>query len=101
VLTLAVALLLHPRRRAILGSLAVVRGWKYMITGSFLGTYLALLLWLAGMKYADASIAAALNQSSNVFVFVFAGIFLKEAINTQRLIGISLGVGGVLVVMLG
>ncbi|RJP78889.1 MAG: DMT family transporter [Candidatus Zixiibacteriota bacterium] len=101
VMVLVVVLLLHPGRRAILGTLAPGRGWKYMLGGSFLGTYLALLLWLAGMKYADASIAAALNQSSNVFVFIFAAIFLKEVINTQRIIGIALGIGGVFVVMMG
>ena len=72
-----------------------------MITGSVAGAYLSLILWLAGMKYTQASVAAALNQTSNIFVFIFAGFFLKEVINLQRTIGIVLGVTGVFVVMLG
>ncbi len=100
-LTLGAILAFHRRRREIISSLAISRGWKYMITGSFLGAYVSLILWLAGMKYTQASIAAALNQSSNIFVFVFAGIFLKEVINLQRTLGIILGVSGVLIVTFG
>ncbi len=99
-LTLVVILLLHPRRRPILTSLTISRGWKYMLAGSFMGTYLALILWLAGMKYTQASIAAALNQSSNLLVFIFASLFLKEVINLRRIIGIIIGIAGVFLVIL-
>lgn len=100
-LMLAVILLLHSDRRAILASAAVSKGWKYMLSGSILGAYFSLILWLAGMKYTSASIAAALNQTSNIFVFLFAALILKEVINLQRVIGIILGVVGVFVVMFG
>jgi drug/metabolite transporter (DMT)-like permease len=98
---LLILLLFRSDRRQILSTMRAPKGWKYMIVGSFLGAYLSLILWLAGMKYAQASIAAALNQTSNIFVFIFAGIFLKEVINLHRTIGIILGVGGVFLVMLG
>jgi len=100
-LVLAAALLWRSDRKRILAFRGLSRGWKYILIGSFLGSYCSLLLWLAGMKYAQASIAATLNQTSNLFVFIFAAILLKEVINLQRAIGITLGVGGVFMVMLG
>jgi drug/metabolite transporter (DMT)-like permease len=88
-------------RKAVVRSIMDTRGWKYMIPGSFFGTYIALMFWIGGMKYAPASIASALNQTSNIFVFVFAAIFLKENITRHKLIGIVLGVIGVFLVTLG
>ncbi|MBI5060596.1 DMT family transporter [candidate division KSB1 bacterium] len=93
--TLLVILLFNRERLAILRSLLVRGGWGYMVSGSFVGAYLALFTWLAGMKYTQASQASALNQTSNVFVFVFAAIFLKERMTRQRVIGIGLAVVGV------
>ncbi|MFH1862085.1 MAG: DMT family transporter [bacterium] len=98
---LCIVLLLHPRRRRIMGTLLLQKSWGYMLAGSFLGTYLSLILWLGGMKYTQASIAAALNQMSNIFVFIFAALFLREVINTRRALGIILGVGGALLVTFG
>jgi drug/metabolite transporter (DMT)-like permease len=54
-----------------------------------------------GMKYTQASIAAALNQSNNVFIFILAALFLKEPINQQRLVGIILAVTGSFLVIFG
>ena len=67
--------------------------------GSVLGAYLSMIMWLGGMKYAQASTAAALNQTSNIFIFLMAAVFLKERINLKRAIGITLGVGGAYLVM--
>jgi drug/metabolite transporter (DMT)-like permease len=98
---LGVLLLFRRDRGKVMKTLALSRGWKYMIAGSVLGAYLSMILWLMGMKYTQASVAASLNQTSNIFVFIFAGLILKEVINLQRTIGIILGVGGVFLVMLG
>jgi drug/metabolite transporter (DMT)-like permease len=91
-------LFFHPRRTKIVGSLIRLKNWGYTISGSFVGAYMSTALWLAGMKFAQASVAAALNQSNTIFIFVFAAIFLKEPINRQRTIGIILGVAGSLIV---
>lgn len=99
ILPLIAVLIFHPRRRRICASIWSQQGRVYTLTGSFIGGYLALLLWLGGMKFTQASIAAALNQTSNIFVFIFAGIFLKELIDKKRIAGIVLGVGGVFMVM--
>ncbi|OQX23060.1 MAG: hypothetical protein BWK80_27945 [Desulfobacteraceae bacterium IS3] len=97
-ITLSIMLALHPERRSILSSFTPGKDWKYLLSGSFLGTYLALVLWLAGMKFTQVSIAAALNQTSNIFIFIFAAVFLHEAVSLQRVIGIFLGVAGTLLV---
>ncbi|UCC80697.1 MAG: DMT family transporter [Candidatus Zixiibacteriota bacterium] len=98
---LAIVLIFHPRRRKIATPHLTRRGWTYLLTSSFLGAYCALLLWLAGMKYTQASIAAALNQTSNIFIFIFAALFLKEPITRRRVIGIILGVAGAFIVTFG
>ncbi|MDP8237590.1 MAG: DMT family transporter [Candidatus Hatepunaea meridiana] len=100
-ITLILILLFYPSRRAVINSLLKSHNWKYTISGSFLGAYLAMIVWLAGMKFAQASIASALNQTSNVLVFIFAAILLKEPVNTRKIIGIGLGVGGAFLVTFG
>jgi drug/metabolite transporter (DMT)-like permease len=99
--SLFILLGLCRERRKVVQSIMEAKGWKYMLPGSFLGSYIALMFWIGGMKYAPASIASALNQTSNIFIFVFAAIFLKESITRYKLIGIVLAVAGVLLVMRG
>jgi drug/metabolite transporter (DMT)-like permease len=91
-------ILFHPARRKILSSIYSPQSWGYTLSGSFIGAYLSMVLWLAGFKYAQASTAAALNQTSNVFIFIFAALFLREAISRRRIIGIILGVAGAFLV---
>lgn len=94
-------LFMHRRWRKVLRSMIEVKSWIYMVSGSFIGTYIALLLWLAGMKFTQTSTAAALNQSSNIFVFIFAGLFLKETIDSKRIIAITMGIVGTFFVTFG
>ena len=100
---LAVILLFHRRRRAIVSSVISTskRGWGYMLGGSFMGAYLAMALWLAGMKYTHASVASALNQTANVFIFIFAALLLREPISRRRTLGIVLGFAGAVLVSFG
>ena len=98
---LLVVLAFHSKRRQLLSSLLAANSKGYTVSGSIMGAYFSMILWLAGMKYTQASIASALNQTSNIFVFIFAAFLLKEQINTQRVIGIFLGVIGVLLVTFG
>jgi drug/metabolite transporter (DMT)-like permease len=98
---LALLLAFHPRRRTIVGSLRGRMAWGYTVAGSFLGGYVAMVIWLAGMKYTKVSIAAALNQTTTVFIFAFAFFMLREPLNRQRVIGMILGVAGSLLVTFG
>ncbi len=95
---LLVILLFHRSRQQIISSLYSMRSWHYTLSGSFFGAYLSMICWLAGMKLTQASTAAALNQTSNIFIFVFAAIFLKETINIQRIIAIIMAIAGVFIV---
>lgn len=98
---LGIYLLFHPGRGKIVASVLSVRNWQYMLPGSFLGAYLAMIVWMGGMKYTQASIASALNQTSNVFVFILAAILLKEPVNAIRIVAIILAFSGAVIVSFG
>ncbi|AOE49647.1 DMT family transporter [Kangiella sediminilitoris] len=73
------------------------RGWGMLITASVLATYITMMFWLAGYKYTDASTASILNEMTNVFIVVFAWLFLKEELPRRKLLGIVLAFVGVAV----
>jgi len=100
VVGLTVFLAVHPGRMKILSTLTGP-GLKYSLAGSVVGGYLSMLLWLAGMKHTRASVAAALNQTTNIFLFILAAVVLKEAVTAQRTVGIVLGVVGAALVTFG
>ncbi len=100
-IVLLIVFLFHPQRKKIAFSAIGGKGWIYTLSGSFLGAYVAMILWLAGMKYAQASTAAALNQTSNIFIFIFAAIFLKEPLNLIKIVCIILAIIGVLLITFG
>lgn len=84
-------------------SMKVFRGplpWVSIIMASFLGTWLALIVWMAGFKYTQASTASILNQSSVIFIVILAAIFLKEPIGWRKALGSVLGIGGVAAIFL-
>jgi drug/metabolite transporter (DMT)-like permease len=95
---LAGYLFIHPRRRSILRPLASPINWKSMVPAAFLGSYIALIAWTAGMKYTLASKAAPLNQLNTIFIFILAAIFLKEKVTRGKLTAVVLAfLGAVLV----
>lgn len=78
-----------------------VRHWPAVIAGSVVGTYISMMLWLAGYKYTQASIAAVLNEMAAVFIIVLAAAFLNDRLAPRQLLGSAVAVGGVLLVVLG
>jgi drug/metabolite transporter (DMT)-like permease len=98
IIGLGLILLFYPRRSRIMGSLFNTKKWSYTVSGSFVGAYLAMATWVGGMKYTQASIASALNQTSTIFIFIFAGIILKEPLNLKRTIAIAMAFIGMLLV---
>jgi drug/metabolite transporter (DMT)-like permease len=74
--------------------------WGTISLASFLGAYLALILWLAGYKLIDASVASILNETNVVFIVFFAWLILGEWINCRKLLGMVLTVAGVIVMAL-
>ena len=73
---------------------------KTLIPASVLGTYVAMLFWLGGFKWADASVAAVLNQLSSVFTIALAWLILGEALTGRRVVGGAVAVAGAVLIML-
>jgi drug/metabolite transporter (DMT)-like permease len=94
-------LLLHPRRKRVLRTLANRKGWGYMFWASFIGAYLITMVWLAGMKYTTLSIASALNQTSTVLMFIFAAVFLHEVLTRKHVAAIVMAFIGAIAVTFG
>jgi drug/metabolite transporter (DMT)-like permease len=86
--------LCHPKRKQYLNELNFSKAWFIALPASVTGNYLALLCWMAGMKYTTASRAAILNQMSTIFIFILAAIFLKEKITVNKSLAIALALTG-------
>jgi drug/metabolite transporter (DMT)-like permease len=74
--------------------------WWGIIGASFMAAYLCLILWLAGYKLIDASVASILNETNVVFILILAWLFLGEKITARKLAGIGLTAAGVLIMVL-
>ncbi len=74
--------------------------WKFSIPASVLGSYLAMVFWIGGFKYTDASIAGVLNQTTTVFALILASVFLKETFSTRKAVAVTLAMTGVVLVTL-
>jgi drug/metabolite transporter (DMT)-like permease len=68
--------------------------WRYVLPGAVLGTYVALGLWILGFKYALASTAGVLNQTSTFFVLILATLWLKEPLTKRKAGAVILGFAG-------
>ncbi len=75
------------------------QAWVRVTFASFLGSYFALMLWLAGYKLIDASVASVLNESNVAFIVFLAWLMLGEQINQRKLTGLCLTLGGVIIIM--
>jgi drug/metabolite transporter (DMT)-like permease len=54
-----------------------------------------MLLWLAGYKYTQASIAAVLNEMAAVFMLALAAVFLHDRLKPLQLWGSVVALAGV------
>ncbi|KFN43631.1 DMT family transporter [Arenimonas oryziterrae] len=69
--------------------------WRKLALAAFVGQFLAMVLWLAGYKYTQASVAAILNETASVFILLLAWAWLKEPLTRRALAGVGLTLGGV------
>ncbi|MCK5597260.1 MAG: DMT family transporter, partial [Candidatus Eisenbacteria sp.] len=76
------------------------RSWRVAVPAAVLGGYVAMIVWVAGMKYTQASTASILNQTSAVFVLPLAAILLHERVTLRKLAAVAMAVGGVALVTL-
>lgn len=101
IIVLIPLLYFHPKRQKIADSVVKTNQRSYLIIGSFLGAYLSMIVWMTGMKFTQVSTASVLNQTTNMFIFIFAAIFLKERLNILKSIGIVLALIGAIMVTFG
>lgn len=90
----------HPGRVRFARELKFSKAWLNALPATVSGNYIALVLWVAGMKYTTASRAAVLNQMSTIFLFILATVWLKEKMTAQRIAAILLAVAGAYLVIL-
>jgi drug/metabolite transporter (DMT)-like permease len=96
---LILSLPLHPDRKSVAAILRPQPAWKWIFLGTFFGSYLSLVSWLAGFKYSQAGIVALLNQTSTVFIVVFAWLFLKEPMTRLKLLALGMAFAGTVVIL--
>ncbi|HEY0975690.1 MAG TPA: DMT family transporter [Solimonas sp.] len=78
---------------------AGVRHWGVIAAAGFTGSYVSMMLWLAGYKYTQASIAAVLNELAAVFILLLTVFVLRERVAPRQWLGTLLAVAGVVVVV--
>lgn len=91
---MAVIAVMRGEGRAMFG---VVGGipWGRLALAAFVGQFLAMILWLAGYKFTQASVAAILNETASVFILLLAAAWLKEPLTRRAVTGVVLTLTGV------
>jgi len=90
-----------PRHRAdVVRCFKPSSNWRYTMPAAVIGAYIAMILWILGMKLTFATVASVLNQMSTIFTLILAAIFLKEKITARRAIAIVMAFAGALIVAL-
>jgi len=97
---LLVFMLAQGRWQSVKETFRKPHAWGTVITASFLASYLSLIIWMAGYKLIDASVASILNETNGVFILFFAWLMLGEQMSSRKIAGISLTIGGVLIMFL-
>jgi drug/metabolite transporter (DMT)-like permease len=98
-LVLVPVTLVHPERRRLWGVFRPNRAWRFSLPGTFLGSFLALLFWIGGMKLTTAGTAAILNQTSTIYILILASVFLGEPFGWRRTLSAVLALTGILMVI--
>ncbi|UCF78174.1 MAG: DMT family transporter [Candidatus Eiseniibacteriota bacterium] len=88
-------------RRQIFSLFRPAHNWRYSVPATFLGSYLSLIFWIAGMKYTLAGAAAILNQTSSIYILILASIFLREPFTARKVIATALAILGIVMVTMG
>lgn len=93
---------LTPRHRAdVIRTLRPGRHWSIAVPASVVGTYVAMIVWLAGMKYTRASISSVLNQTSTLLIPLLAVFFLRERLTWRKALAVGMGFAGAVLLIPG
>ena len=89
----------HPDRRDVSKVFRPQAAWRWLIGGTVFGTYLSLISWLLGFKYSRAGTAALLNQTSTVWIVMFAALFLREPLTRTKLAAVAMAFAGAAIIL--
>lgn len=89
-----------PDRRQKLRTLLQTPHKGIVFSAFFFGSYIALILWVAGYKYNSAGFAAILNQTSTIFTVILGIVLLKEKVTIPKIIATGLAFAGVVILTL-
>jgi drug/metabolite transporter (DMT)-like permease len=73
------------------------QGIRRLIAASIAGTYIAYILFIAGIKYAHPGVAIALAATSPAFVIPLSRIFLKERSSALAVAGTAVAIAGIVI----
>ena len=74
--------------------------WRSIVPATVMGTYISMILWLGGMKYAPASRAALLNQMASVFMLLLSRLS-GDIVPKRRWLGAGMALSGAVAVLVG
>ncbi|MCB0414371.1 MAG: DMT family transporter, partial [Bdellovibrionales bacterium] len=74
--------------------------FKYVFLSALFGSFLATYFWLLGFKYSVVGNAAIYNQTSSLFIFILAWIFLKEQFTLKKGFSLIMALLGAIAVSL-
>lgn len=97
---LALLVAANPQRAAMLRSILDRDNLKSALPGTFLGNFLAMIIWAAAFKLTSVNSAAILNQTSTIFVLILAWIFLREPFTLRKAAATALATAGSVLVLL-
>ena len=96
------SIMLYVNRKGnILGILRDKTLWLPLIISSILAAYLGIAMWVMGMSMTTASISSILNQTSTIFIMIFAWMFLGEPLTKRRIVSIAVAMFGAYLVFIG
>ena len=96
------SIMLYVNRKGnILGILRDKTLWLPLIISSILAAYLGIAMWVMGMSMTTASISSILNQTSTIFIMIFAWMFLGEPLTKRRIVSIAVAMFGAYLVFFG
>ncbi|MEJ2534956.1 MAG: DMT family transporter [Gammaproteobacteria bacterium] len=95
-----VVLTLRRRWGAALAVYRAPHPWRMTLFASFLGGYLAMILWLGGYRLLPASVASIYNEAQASFIVLFAWLILREPMEGRKLAGLGFTIAGVAVMLL-
>lgn len=99
-LGMAAHIFITRRLKSVIQAFSKPLPWAPIISGSFLGGYLSMMMWLAGYKLISASEASVLNETANAWIVLLAWLFLGESLGIRKVTGLLLTMLGVAIMLL-